>query len=174
MDFVVSSWRTRNSFKGQLSLKLEIKIAKLKSTSIYTSYRLTLIVHNKKNDERLHHWTDGAMLIQRNCYIQCKYPLRLQNVCIIDIVLLLSLLSFSICCYSQYQCYWYYYIPFLLLLSLINYLVIWRNIPPSKANTVYFFPVLMTNFKYQIIHKEMTYHRPFQKAEVQHLLRLYW
>ena len=49
------------------------------------------------------------MLIQRNCYIQCKYPLRLQNVCIIDIVLLLSLLSFSICCYSQYQCYWYYY-----------------------------------------------------------------
>ena len=35
-----------------------------------------------------------------------------QNVCIIDIVLLLSLLSFSICCNSQYQCYWYYYIPF--------------------------------------------------------------
>ena len=48
-----------------------------------------------------------------------------QNVCIIDIVLLLSLLSFSICCYSQYQCYWYYYyIPFLLLLSLISYMVI--------------------------------------------------
>ena len=101
MDFVVSSWRTRNSFKGQLSLKLEIKIAKLKSISIYSSYRLTLMVHNKKNDERLHHWTDGAMLIQRNCYIQCKYPLVTKCVhnwhyIITIIVIVFYLLLFSI------------------------------------------------------------------------------
>ena len=175
MDLVVSSWRTRDSFKGQLSLKLEINMAKLKSTSIYSSNRLPLIIHNNKNYERLYHWTNGAMLIKRNCCIQCKYPLRLQNVCFIDFVLLLWLIFFSkLLSFSLWMLLVLLHILFLMLLSLISDLVIWRNIPPSKANIVYFFPILMTNFKYQIIHKEMTYHRSFQKAEVQHLLRLYW
>ena len=151
-------------------------MAKLKSTSIYSSNRLPLIIHNKKKKMK-----DYTIELMGQCLSKgiAVYSISIHSgykMCaLLTLYYYYDYYYFHNCYHSHYECYWYYYISFfLMLLSLISDLVIWRNIPPSKANIVYFFPILMTNFKYQIIHKEMTYHRSFQKAEVQHLLGLYW